>query len=60
MYIYKAVKKDKRYIPPKESILEFATEALTIIWLEENGGGTYRNILHNFEYEIEPKEKIIE
>ena len=49
MYIFKAVKVDNRYIPPKETIIEFPTEKETIEWLEANDGGIYRNILHGFD-----------
>ena len=52
MYIYHAIKKDRRYRPPKEDVLEFPTQEETIKWLENNGGGTYRNILHNLEFEV--------
>ena len=31
------------------------TEALAIEWLQENGGGIYRNALHNFRFYVEPK-----
>ena len=50
MYIYRAIKKDTRYVPAKTiETKEFATEAETIKYLQENGGGIYRNILHNFD-----------
>ena len=54
-YIYTALKKDDRYNPPKYESIEFSTEAETIQWLQENGGGIYRNILHNFDCIIKPK-----
>ena len=58
MYIYRAIRMDDRYVPPKEEILkEFPTEMETIKWLEENGGGRYRNILHNVEFDVEGKTK---
>lgn len=34
------------------------TEAKAIRWLSENGGGIYRNILHNFDMEVMPTRKI--
>jgi len=49
MYIYRAVKKDNRYTPPKETVLEFSTQEETISWLQRNGGGWYRCILDNVE-----------
>ena len=49
MYIYRAIQKDERYIPPKQTEYEFKTEAKTIEYLQNNGGGIYRNILHNFD-----------
>jgi len=53
MYIYQACKEDKRYIPPKITIIkEFPTEEETINFLKENGG-IYRNLLHCFECIIE-------
>ena len=33
-------------------IHEAATERDAIEWLENNGGGIYRNILHKFEYRV--------
>ena len=53
MYIYQAITQDKRYIPPKETILEFPTEKEAIQYLEIHGG-IYRNLLHKFEYAIYP------
>ena len=50
MYIYQAIKEDKRFTPVKKTVIkEFPTEKETISWLEKNGGGIYRNILHNFD-----------
>lgn len=48
-FIYMAVKKDTRYIPPLEKVREFATQEETIEWLQRNGGGTYRDTLSNLE-----------
>jgi len=31
------------------------TEKLAMRWLETNGGGIYRNILHNFQFYVYPK-----
>ena len=31
------------------------TEKLAISWLEKNGGGIYRNVLHNFEFNVKAK-----
>jgi hypothetical protein len=28
------------------------TGELAVLWLENNGGGVYRNILHNFQYPV--------
>jgi len=58
MYIYRAIKKDWRYIPPKETVKEFETEIETISWLRNNGGGTYRNILHNFDCVVLGKNRL--
>lgn len=58
MSIYQCIKKDNRYIPPLARIVyEAATEEEAIEWLEKNGGGVYRNILHNFDCEIEKGER---
>lgn len=49
-YIYQAISKDGRYSPPLERVVrEFETEAETVNFLLNNGGGIYRNLLHNFE-----------
>ena len=56
MNIYQAIKIDNRYIPTKNTIIkEFPTELEAIKWLENNDGGIYRNILHNFDCKIEKK-----
>lgn len=52
MYIYRAVKQDKRYAPTKEITKEFPTEKETIEYLQKNGGGIYKNILHNIEFPV--------
>ena len=58
MYIYRAIKKDTRYVPMKTiEIKEFSTEKETIECLEKNGGGIYRNILHNFDCLIKKENK---
>ena len=57
-YIYRAIRRDNRYLPPKDEILkEFPTQTETIKWLEENGGGIYRNILHNVEFYVSRRKK---
>ena len=33
------------------------TETQAIAWLEKNGGGVYRNTLHNFSMEVKTQEK---
>jgi hypothetical protein len=48
MSIYQCIKVDDRYIPPRETIVyESPTESEAIEWLQNNGGGIYRNILHH-------------
>ena len=32
------------------------TERGTLVWLSENGGGIYKNILHAFKSEVKPGE----
>lgn len=57
-YIYQAIKKDERYIPPIRTVVaEFPTEKQTIEYLQENGGGIYHNILHNLDCSIKPIKK---
>ena len=37
------------------SVVHYAdTEALAIKWLEQHGGGIYRNSLHNFQFRVDP------
>jgi len=33
---------------------EADTQKEAVEWLEKNGGGVYRNILHNLQYEVKP------
>jgi hypothetical protein len=52
------MKKDKRYTPHKCVIVhEASTQSEALSWLENNGGGIYRNILHNFDCIVKPKTK---
>lgn len=47
--------KDGKYIPPQYDIVHQAdTEAEAIEWLEDNGGGVYENVLHNFTMNVKP------
>jgi hypothetical protein len=56
--IYECVKPDKRYTPTVMNTIHYAaTQKEAIEWLENNGGGIYRNKLHNFQYEVKPNEK---
>ena len=53
--IYHCIKADERYAPTKYELVHQAeTERDAIIYLEENGGGIYRNVLHNFSYYVQP------
>jgi hypothetical protein len=55
--IYQAIQYDKRYIPIKCNIVYYGqTEEDVIEWLENNGGGYYRNVLHQFEYYVKGRE----
>lgn len=57
MTIYQAYKVDKRYIPSKYTLVYCGqTEKDVIEWLENNGGGVYRNVLHRFEYYVKGEE----
>ena len=54
--IYQCLTVDVRYTPPKHTLVhEAETESEAMLWLEQNGGGIYRNILHNFDVTIQPK-----
>lgn len=54
--IYQCLKRDVRYTPPLMSVKhEAATEREAIAWLEQNGGGIYRNLLHSFDCEVRVK-----
>ena len=33
-------------------VREEKSQALAISWLEKNGGGIYRNVLHCFEFKV--------
>lgn len=55
MCVYRAVFQDKRYIPPKETIIEFLTEEATLEYLENHDNWIYRNILHHFDCPMKPK-----
>ena len=55
MYIFKCIQVDTRCTPPLKVIVhEEPTELLAISWLEINGGGIYRNTLHNFDCDVSP------
>ena len=51
-FIYQAVVEDKRWIPPKESIIEFPTQKEAIDWLQTHGGGIFRDKLCNMDVSI--------
>lgn len=54
--VYQCLKQDDRYTPPiRRIVFEAATEQKAIDWLESNGGGIYRNILHNFDCPIKAR-----
>ena len=54
--IYHCLAVDKRYIPPRRTVMYQAlTEKEAIEWLENNGGGVYRNTLANFEMKVEKR-----
>jgi len=58
--IYKCCKQGKDVNKTLQVIHEAATEELAIEWLEKNGGGIYKNILHNFQFYVEPKNHLKE
>ena len=55
--IYQCIKPDTRYKPTVMVVVHKArTAAEAIEWLENNGEGVYRNLLHNFDMTVAPKE----
>ena len=51
--IYQCLKRDDRYTPPIMSVMHEASSGReAIAWLEKNGGGIYRNLLHGFDCEV--------
>ena len=55
--IYQCIKPDTRYKPTVMNVVhEAKTGAEAIEWLENNGGGVYRNLLHHFDMAVAPKE----
>lgn len=55
MSIYQCLRRDDHYTPPLMRVMhEAATQREAITWLEENGGGIYRNLLHQFECGVAP------
>ena len=54
--IYQCLKRDDRCTPPLMSVMhEASSEREAIAWLEKNGGGIYRNLLHRFDCEVRVK-----
>lgn len=53
MYIYQCIKRDEKCVPPRNIIAcEKPTQREAIKWLEENGGGVFRDILSNVEFRV--------
>jgi hypothetical protein len=56
MSIYQCIQPDERYTPPQMKVVHHAdSERAALDWLEANGGGIYRNTLHNFDCKIKSK-----
>ena len=56
--VYQCIKPDTRYKPTWMKVIHEAnTAAEAIEWLENNGGGVYRNLLHNFDMTVNPKQE---
>ena len=54
--IYHCLKVDHRYTPPLEEVVYKAdTSEEAYRWLENNGGGLYRNILHHVEFTVKKR-----
>lgn len=55
--IFQCIKPDSRYTPPlKRVVHEASTEREAMDWLERNGGGIYRNLLHLFDCKVDAVE----
>ena len=56
--VHSAYKVDERTIP-KQMILVFRGDTLqeTVDYLKKNGGGIYKNTLHNLQYRVEGEKK---
>jgi hypothetical protein len=52
--IYECCKQGKDVNKTQQEVHCEPTEALAIEWLEKNGGGIYKNVLHNFEFYVAP------
>lgn len=51
--IHHCLSYDNKTTPPTRKLTyEADTEQEAIRYLEKNGGGLYRNILHNLEYKV--------
>lgn len=54
MSIFQCLTKDDRYVPPVLTVVhEAESEVAAISWLEKNGGGIYKNLLHNFSMKVD-------
>ena len=53
--IYKCCKQGKDVNKTLIVVYEAKTEIEAIEWLENNGGGVYKNTLHNFQFYVEGK-----
>ena len=57
MTCFQCYKIDQRYNPVLRTLVyEADSEHKAIEYLKENGGGIYKNILHNFEVLVEGKQ----
>jgi hypothetical protein len=50
--IYQCCKQGKDVNETPQKVHCEPTQALAIEWLKKNGGGIYRNILHNFQFYV--------
>lgn len=58
MYVCQCLQRDTRYTPALLTVVhEAPTEREAIAWLERNGGGVYRNLLHNFDCGVDAATK---
>ncbi len=58
--IYQCLKRDGRYTPPMMTVVhEAESSGEAVRWLENNGGGIFRNLIHNFDCGVAAKGRLM-